>query len=182
VILPFSLVPFPGEAPPPGLAVTGAIGRRGEALSIRHTLAGDARALQIPPAEEAPGRRGRLWEGTCMELFLAGTDEEGYLEFNLSPSGHWNVYRFASCRRGMVEEGALSSLPLRVRREPGSLTLEAEVDLGRIFPPGRPLCAAVAAVVRSAAGGTTHWALAHTAPRPDFHRRDAFRIALPPSP
>jgi hypothetical protein len=177
-----SLVSFPGEAPPASLSVEATVARRGETFVFRPSLSGNLTMLAIPPAAQNPQRRDGLWRETCLELFLGETGSEGYLEFNLSPSGDWNVYRFDVYRKGMREEAAYDALPFRVDRGKDRLALSIELDLGKLFPPGRPLSAGVAAVVRSASGGTFHWALAHTSPRPDFHARDAFRLHFPASP
>ena len=63
---------------------------------------------------DMPARRDRLWEETCFEFFLAVKNSPRYWEFNLSPAGHWNVYRFADYRQGMQEEPAFASLPFSV--------------------------------------------------------------------
>jgi hypothetical protein len=178
----FSLSPFPGEFVPPGLAVSVAVGRRAGVLHVRHEIAGDLSGLAIPPPAPRPERRDHLWQECCMELFLGERGSERYLEFNLSPAGHWNVYRFDSYRHGMREAEEIADLPFRVDREAGALALSLEVDIGKLFPAGNRLSAGGAAVVRTAAGGTSHWALAHTGPRPDFHRRDAFLIDLAGGP
>ncbi len=178
-LLTFPLFPFPGESTLPELTVSGAIGLLAGTLTIRHTIEGDLSGLAIPLPAEKPERRNRLWEESCLEFFIGETESAGYLEFNLSPAGHWNVYRFDACRNGMREDEGFDVLPFRVTREPGTLTLTLAVDLGRLFPPGIPLSAAVAAVVRTSAGDTSHWALAHPGPAPDFHRRDGFLLDLP---
>jgi hypothetical protein len=54
-----------------------------------------------------------------------------------------------------------------------------ELDLGKILPAGGAVEAGVCAVIRTTAGGTSHWALAHPGPRPDFHRREGFALILP---
>jgi hypothetical protein len=179
----FSLEPFPGEPVPAGLSIAGAVGRTGETLAIRYALSGDLSGLDVAPPAGVAERRDRLWEATCLELFVAEADADGYLEINLSPAGHWNVYRFDGCRRGMRAEAAFAALPFRVLRRPGALALTLALDLSTAFPPGRPWSVAVAAVVRSASGAASHWALAHPGDRPDFHRRDAFLLDLAaPSP
>ncbi len=135
--------------------------------------------VRIPAAADAARRQGRLWEETCLELFL-GTEGSGeYWEFNLSPAGHWNVYRFTSYRKGMREEAAITSLPFEVRRDPEALLLVAEIGVGRIVPAGKDLAATVAAVIGTTDGGKSHWAPVHPASRPDFHRRDGFALILP---
>ncbi|MBE0569412.1 MAG: DOMON-like domain-containing protein [Deltaproteobacteria bacterium] len=174
----FRLEPFPGEEEPPGFRIAGTVRRRAGSFSIAYELAGDLSSLAIPPPAASPERRDRLWEETCLEFFLGEKDSGAYREFNLSPSGHWNAYRFAAYREGMREEEAIGSLPFRVRRERNSLRISLELDLGRIFSGSRDIDVGICAVVRTTAGGTSHWALAHSGPRPDFHRREGFRLSL----
>ncbi len=175
----FSLSPFPGEESPPGLRIGGSIARRGDALSLDCAFEGELSRVAFPARAARPERRNRLWEETCLELFLAAAGSEGYLEFNLSPAGHWNVYRFDSYRAGMREEEAIAAPPFRVSPEPGALRFTAALDLGGIFPDGTDAEAGICAVVRDAAGNASHWALRHAGPRPDFHRRDGFVLKIP---
>ena len=175
----FLLKPFPGEGNPAGVTIEGSIGRGADALSLRCEVRGDLSKVSIPAAAGAPRRRDRLWEETCFELFLGTAGSEEYWELNLSPSGHWNAYRFARYREGMREEPAIASLPFGLRRDPEALLLAAEVRVGKIVPPGTELAAAVAVVIKTSDGGRSHWALVHPASRPDFHRRDGFALILP---
>jgi len=175
----FLLKPFPGEGNPAGLAIRGSIGRSGDTLSLLYEVRGNLSKVRIPAAADAPRRQDRLWEETCLELFL-GTESSGeYREFNLSPAGHWNVYRFTGYREGIGEEPALTSLPFAVRIGPDALELSMELDVGTILPAGQTIEAGVAAVIRTIDGGKTHWALAHPSLRPDFHRREGFALILP---
>ena len=175
----FLLKPFPGEGYPAGVTVGGSIGRRADALSIRCEVQGDLSKVSIPATAEEPRKQDRLWEDTCFELFLGAADSEEYWEINLSPSGHWNVYRFDRYREGMREETDITSLPFDVRRDPEGLLLTAEIGIGEIVPTGKDLAAAVAVVIKTSDGGKSHWATVHPAPRPDFHRRDGFALTLP---
>jgi hypothetical protein len=175
----FSLIPFQSEDGRPDLSITGTIGRSAGALSVSYSIAGDLAVLAVPAAAESPERVDRLWEETCLELFLGTKGSEAYREFNLSPGGNWNVYRFASYRAGMREETAFSSLPFRVRIEPDVLRLSLELDLRKILPSELADEVGVCAILRTIAGGTSHWALAHPGPRPDFHRRDGFALTIP---
>ena len=135
--------------------------------------------MAIPAAAEAPRRQDRLWEETCFELFLGAADSGEYWEINLSPSGHWNVYRFDRYREGMREERAFTSLPFDVRRDPEALLLTAEIGIGKIVPEGKDLAVGVAVVIGTIDGEKSHWAPVHPASRPDFHRRDGFALTLP---
>lgn len=176
--LTFSLEPFRGKIPVPDLEIVGSIERRANILSIDCALRGDLSELAIPARAEAPVRKDRLWEDTCLEFFLGVTRSATYWEFNLSPAGHWNVYRFASYREGMREEAGFASLPFEARIEPGALMLSLDLAIGTIIPAGKSAEAAVCAVVKARTGGVSHWALAHPGPLPDFHRRDGFLLDL----
>ncbi|MDP2658117.1 MAG: DOMON-like domain-containing protein [Candidatus Deferrimicrobium sp.] len=175
----FFLKPFTGEGNPAGVTFDGSIARRADTLSIRYEVRGNLSKVSIPAAAEAPRRKDRLWEGTCLELFLGTADSGEYWEFNLSPSGHWNVYRFTRYREGMREEPAITSLPFDVRRDSEALLLTAEFGIGTIVPAGKDLAIGVAAVIGTIDGGKNHWALVHPASLPDFHRRDGFALILP---
>ena len=175
----FSLKPFRGEETGPARKITGTIGRRANTLSLGYTLLGNLSELSIPAPGESPGRKNRLWEETCLEVFLGEEGSERYWEFNLSPAGHWNVYRFPSYRKEMREEPAFTSLPFRVRTEREALKVSLDVELGKIIPAERTIEVAVGTVVKTIAGETSHWALVHPGPRPDFHRRDGFTLNIP---
>lgn len=161
------------------MTIEGSIARRGDALSVCYEVRGDLSKLSIPTAAEAPRRKDRLWKETCLELFLGTADSGEYWEFNLSPAGHWNVYRFTRYREGMREEPAITSLPFDARRDSEALILTAEFGIGKIVPAGKDLAVGVAAVIGTIDGGKSHWALVHPAPRPDFHRRDGFALTIP---
>ena len=174
----FSLRPFHAEGEGAGISITGAIARRAGILSVFFALRGDLRALAIPAAASSPVRKDRLWEETCFELFFGAKGSERYWEFNLSPAGHWNVYRFSDYREGMTREPAFARLPFVVRKGTAALELRLEVDIGKIVPAGAAFEVGVSAVAKTLTGKATHWALAHPGPRPDFHRRDGFALTV----
>ena len=175
----FFLKPFPGEGYPAGLTIGGSIGRRADTLSVRYEVRGNLSNVLIPAAAEATRRRDRLWEETCFELFLGTADSGEYWELNLSPSGDWNVYRFAGYREGMREEPTITAVPFGVRRDPEALLLAAEIGVDKLVPAGKDLAATVAAVIKAADGGESHWARVHPGPGPDFHRRTGGALTLP---
>ena len=176
----FLLKPFPGEGNPAGVTIVGSIARRADTLSVRYEVRGNLSKLSIPAAAKAPRRKDRLWEETCFEFFLGTADSARYREFNLSPAGHWNAYRFDRYREGMREEPAFTSFPFAVRIGPDALELSMELDVGKIIPAMETIEAGVAAVVKTVKGGTNYWALTHPGPRPDFHRRENFALGFPP--
>jgi hypothetical protein len=174
----FILKPFPGEAPRFPLQITGAIARHGHILRLRYELRGDLARVALPDPADRPARCDGLWQETCFEFFLAPENSPQYWEFNLSPAGHWNVYGFEDYRRDMHQELALATLPFAVAKDPASLLLTLEFDVSGFIPSALPWDIAIAAVIKAQDGTLTYWALAHPGPRPDFHRRDSFIIAL----
>lgn len=174
----FSLAPFPSARPLSSVSIEGAIARRAGTITVGYRLLGPPKDLVIPGRAAVPERKDGLWKDTCFELFLAAKGALRYWEFNLSPAGHWNVYRFASYREGMAEEPAFTALPFTVETARHALTLTLELDLGKIVPADLALEVAISAVLRHTDGAMTHWTLTHRGLQPDFHRRDSFIIPL----
>jgi hypothetical protein len=185
----FALVPFGVAEPEAGVRLSGRIGRDGERLWVSYGLAGPLQRLAIPPLSATPRRRDELWQATCMELFLALPDQEAYREFNLSPSGDWNVYQLDGYRQGLRPDPGWSALPLRRRDpEPAAAATESEptgtleLHLTTTLPPelaaAAELEAAVTAVLQEGDGSCSYWALRHPGPEADFHRRDGFALRL----
>ncbi len=173
----FRLEPHPGGAPAKDLRITGRVERRiGEVrLDLLLKPLGE---ILIPQPAENPVRRNGLWEETCFELFLAAKDSPSYWEFNLSPAGHWNAYRFSGYRLDMHEEESFESLPFTIRIKGESFSLSAQFDLDPLVARGQDLEAGLSTVARLKSGETTYWALAHSGTKPDFHRRESFIIRL----
>ncbi len=174
----FELRPFPRDNPGQGLKITGDISRSSNILVIRYELCCPLQEIVIPQPSDIPVRKNFLWQETCFEFFLGRKNSESYREFNLSPSGHWNVYYFQSYRQEMKEEAAVSALPFSVKKESEALKLELEFNLDRMVPAEQPLNAAISAVIKHTDGRTTYWALIHPGPEADFHLRDGFILGL----
>jgi hypothetical protein len=147
-------------------------------LAIQYSLVGNLSELAIPAPALVPCRKHNLWEDTCFEFFLAVKQSPRYWEFNLSPSGHWNVYRFAAYRQGMQEETAFTSLLLAIHRQSDSLSLSLEADLEQITQADQAIEVAISTVLQGRDGQPTYWALTHCGPQADFHRRDSFVVEL----
>jgi hypothetical protein len=174
----FYLKPFGYENVSHNFTITGEIGRCLNKLSIRYELSGPLNKLIIPPLSDTPARMNRLWEGTCFELFFKLKKSNAYWEFNLSPSGDWNTYRFNDYRQGMQEENNFNILPFNVQTYPDRLRLLLEFEMDKIIPQDKAIDAAICAVTKETCGRTTYWALAHHGKQPDFHNRDGFIIEL----
>lgn len=119
----------------------------------------------------ASARMDELWRTTCFEVFVETDD--GYVEFNLSPSSEWASYRFDSYRQGMrpASEKVLSD---GIRFQAFDATLDAQLDL----PEGARRLA-FSAVIQTGDGVTRYWAVNHPSDKPDFHHPDSFVLDLP---
>ncbi len=160
------------------LQIHGNIDREHNHLTINYLFQGDLEKIDIPTPADIPTRKHELWKITCWEFFLGIKDKPSYWEFNLSPTGDWNVYRFDDYRRGMQEETAITSLPFILHHHSDSLELTLELDLDKFIAPEQNLDVGITTVVQDINGVTTYWALKHTGEEADFHLRDSFTIEL----
>ena len=170
----FSLQPFSSSNPHLNLQLRGTISRQSHRLSLHYQLFGNLADVAIAPFADTPVRKHELWQQTCFEFFLAIANSSRYWEFNLSPSGDWNVYRFSDYREGMQEELAFTSLPFDIKTGSDCLSLDLDLDLRAIIPTTQALEIAITTVIKHRNGELTYWALTHTGDRADFHRRDSF--------
>ena len=114
--LPFSLIPFL-DANVPDITIKGKILRQNNLLTIHYALTGKIKDIFLPSPSVNPTRKDDLWKTTCLEFFLAIKDLSQYWEFNLSPSGDWNVYYMAAYRRiGFREETSIQWLQFEMQK------------------------------------------------------------------
>ena len=144
--------------------------REGDRLWLRYVVDGNVDDI-LWPHPATPGRADELWRHTCFEAFV--TTPDGYLEYNLSPSGRWASYRFDGYRDGMRNAPEV----VEISGMDGGCdmaALEAHVPL----PPG-PCRIGLTAVIEARDGAISYWALAHPSDNPDFHNSDSFVLDLP---
>jgi hypothetical protein len=184
----FALIPFATDTAPP-IEITGGIERQDNQLTVEFKLASKPKErsprernsplpIIIPTIASTPTRQRDLWEHTCCEFFLGLPDSTQYWEFNLSPSGHWNVYQLMDYRQSLTEEEAFDVLLLQVSQEENYWQLQLKVDLSKIISPKQNLVVGVTAVIEDQANQLSYWALSHPGKEPDFHHRDAFILEL----
>jgi hypothetical protein len=174
----FKLYPFSQPNRLSEINITGTITRHGGTLTILFALSGSHDLTIIPETANKPARKNRLWEATCFEFFLKEKESDPYWEFNLSPTGHWNTYRFNCYRKGMSEETAFSELPFQVSRQTDALILDINLDLKKIIPPNLAVQANISTVIQSSNGEISFWSLIHPVAKPDFHHPDSFILEL----
>lgn len=174
----FSLIPFPAPGIPE-IAITGTISRQGNLFALHYSISGNVEEILLPPPAVHPSRRDELWKMTCFEFFLAIQGKPQYWEFNMSPSGDWNVYRMDAYRRiGFGEEMSIQRLPFEMAKGAGTWTVETTVDLTAILRADQAVDVGVTAIIQAKDGNETYWALTHPGAQADFHLREGFILAL----
>jgi hypothetical protein len=170
------LIPFPKDDPPAGMRLVADAVRDGDVLNVRFRLMGDAADMPQPGVTGPGMRRDELWRDTCFEIFVAVVGGSRYIEANLAPSLDWNVYLFDDYRRGVRPDPAVADPPRGSDRGIGIFTATFGLPLASLATRRCGLEVGFAAVIRDAGGQLSHWAMAHSGDRPDFHRRDGFRL------
>ncbi len=174
----FELVPFPDPGIPK-INIRGGVVREGNVLTVQYALSGAIDGILFPHLNPQPGRKNELWQTTCFEFFLAFSDQPQYWEFNLSPSGDWNIYRMDAYRQiSFQQEESIRSLRLDIHRDADGYHLGAVVDIGPILVAEKQLLMGISSVIQTPAGHATYWALTHPTQQADFHQRESFILAL----
>ena len=177
--VPFRLQPFPDDPVPAGLAITGQARRDADRLQLHYRLSGAPQALLIPPLCPSPLRLDELWQSTCLEAFLARPADPGYRELNVSPAGHWNLYRLEAYRLGLTADPGVATAPrLERHQRPGLLELSVTLDLPPDLAAAPRLELGITAVIETLQGELSYWALLHPGEQADFHRREGFALQL----
>lgn len=148
-------------------------------LTLRWRIEGSAK-LVVPPLA-GKGRADGLWRTTCFELFVRAGGEEGYAEFNLSPSERWAAYDFSAYRADMAERAMPRDPVCTLRRGQDMAIFDAAIP--RAALPALPWHYGLTAVVEEEGGQLSYWAIAHPPGQPDFHHPACFAATLePPDP
>jgi hypothetical protein len=166
-----TLVRHPADGPGPARAVTVHFEPREGELWLRYVVRGKVDDLVWPRAT-TPVRMDNLWTTTCFEAFVETPD--GYVEFNLSPSGAWASYAFDGYRQGM-RPADQTAIVAGLDGAGDQVALEGRIEL-----PAGACRLGLSAVIEAEDGAKTYWALAHPCERPDFHHPGSFIVTLTP--
>lgn len=164
--------------PGPEIDVSVTVQRHGfDGLNLVYRMTGDIAAVRRPASAEFE-RADELWKTTCFEAFIGGTETQGYIELNLSPSSQWAAYAFVGERQGMrpavVDDTAISVMPDRFELWAVFGGLRPR-DLGR----GLPWRLGLSAVIQAVDGSISYWAVTHPGDKPDFHHPASRVLELP---
>ncbi|MEN9425213.1 MAG: hypothetical protein RL122_2596 [Pseudomonadota bacterium] len=173
-----TLIPHPTTPCPVVESLHVAMTRVNAGWHLCYTLRGDLQQLRIP-APQIPAAVDGLWEHTCFEAFIGVLNSAAYHEFNFSPSHQWAAYAFSDYRQRV--DWQTSHAPRMVTTgTTGQLLVDIHLAVADFpaNPAHQPLQLGLTAVLETAAGEKTYWALAHPTKRPDFHHRDGFTHAI----
>ena len=173
------LQPFSAEDTMENSQISALISNDGYSLEIVFELTARLAVLKIPEFDPSKSeRKDNLWEHTCFEIFLAQKGKPDYLEFNISPSGDWNVYCFSGYRKGMKQEDSFKTLPVEVKiLSDQKLKLKISIDAG-VFKNFSGIDVGLSAVIERRNGGKSYWAVSHPGVIPDFHGREGWVNSL----
>lgn len=145
-------------------------------MLIDFVVVGEIDRLKIP-APALGERADDLWQTTCFELFIHSGDDQGYVEYNFSPSSDWAIYLFEGYRNGMMP--AHDRGVVRSWTEQSSIRFAhtALIELDR-NPLAVSTAVALSAVIEEIDCTKSYWALAHPPGKPDFHHPDCFALTL----
>ena len=147
-------------------------------ICVAYDLAGELEKITWPTPSAMQFQEG-LWQTTCFELFLGIPSEPAYLEFNFAPSRAWCAYAFKAYRGPPSRLETVTVAQFDFTRDVAEASLQAKFSLPSAVPIKAEDChAGLSAVIEHADGDLSYWALAHAAPRPDFHNRQGFRRPL----
>ena len=174
----FKLIPYPTDNLPK-INITGRIIRPENKLILRYEVNGGIDQILLSAKSSFPSRTDDLWKATCFEFFIAIPNQPEYWEFNMSPSGDWNVYKMDAYRRvGFREETAFTQLPFVLKETGDQLSIDISVDLRPILQPQQKVQVGITAIIQTMDGKETYWALAHPGTQADFHLRDSFILSV----
>ena len=147
-------------------------------LTLRYEVLGNTDWLLIP-LPKPPNETDNLWQHTCFEAFIAVGEEDGYHEFNFSPSGEWAAYAFNDYR-SRLSWRAEKTPPIHFVRTEGQMVLTTVVEQTNLPPNpfNKPYRLGLNAVLETKNGDLSYWSLCHPVGKPDFHHRSGFTLSF----
>lgn len=176
---PFILHPFDSSTKDRlGIAVSGEATLNKNSIQISYQLLGNINNVNLTQPSANASRKDKLWESTCLELFIAKPGNTDYWEYNLSPSKDWAVFRFTDYRENKTDDLTILDIDIETRIDNSTLfELNSSLPLPDTLR-GHSLCVGISAVIQDNSGDVYYYALDHLNQQPDFHDRNSFTITL----
>lgn len=174
-MIEFSLKPFKTEN---DYLIYGQIARTFNQLWLTIELEGELDNIFLPPTKGAPVQADKLWESTCFELFMADEGNTHYFEFNIAPTGDWNIFEFLTYRQDpkTIKDVFSPSIDRQIISNHNikyaiGIPLFNEVKFFKKI--------GISAVIKNLQGDLSYFSLTHPRDIPDFHDPRGFEIFLP---
>jgi len=140
-------------------------------LYLKYIISGNISQIKLTPSKQS----SELWRNTCFELFLSNNNITEYLEFNWSPDGRWNTFKFNDYRdranQNIFEESHSS-----VERQNNNIIFKTKIILPKynhyISLDLNNLLIGMSVIVET--DTLEYWSNQHLHHRPDFHNRNNF--------
>ena len=179
-LMPFTLPAVPSN-PVLAIEITGTVAFDAGAVNVVYRLNGATERVKYDALHASPSRKNELWRTTCFELFIKTPGRPEYWEYNLGPSGDWNVYRFTGYRSALQQEPLVTSISIGAEIVQSRLaSLQATVALPPLLV-GQKLAIGISSVIEDTAGNLHYFALRHGGAKPDFHDPAGFVLSLDPA-
>lgn len=180
----FTLKPFDRAEPREvkDISVKGNVCREGDGIVLSYHLQSResmiADKVNIPEWPRCADRCDGLWEHTCLECFVARSEENQYWEYNVAPSGSWNVYRFHGYRIGGETTTEIRRPTIESVISGRTWSARIRMQLPVMVHAWKVLQLGITAVLEHPRGQLSYWALDHETTRPDFHCRKTFLVEI----
>ena len=172
----FTLIPF--EPDRANCTISGAIDYTAPGpLDIQYQFSGELTEIAWPAATNKPQRKDKLWQQTCMELFIAEQHSERYFEFNFSPNGDWQSYEFLSCRSLLGQPKNIKPPIIDKLDNREGVSYSVSLDITPLSL-AMPLQLGLSTVLLQACGDLAYFSLLPQTDTPDFHLREGFKLTL----
>ena len=140
-------------------------------LYLKYMISGNISQIKLIPSKQS----SELWKNTCFELFLSNKNITEYLEFNWSPSGKWNTFKFHDYR-DRANQNIDENSEFIVRNESYNIIFESKIILSKynshISLDINNLQIGMSIIVET--NSLEYWSNQHLNHRPDFHNKNNF--------
>lgn len=159
------LVPFQ-QAAGEKFSCTASFGIENGLLLLEYAISGPLSDIRIPQESALPGFRLGLWQHTCCECFIRQDGGTSYTEWNFALDCNWWHCAFDDYRAPAKQQPPdLRPQNFQIFLREHSLVLIATVPC----PSASALRIGPAIIIEHTAGERSHWAIAHSCGKPDFH-------------
>ena len=147
------------------------VDRREHSVYLEFFVSGNIGELIVPPFSAHALRKNDLWKSTCFEVFFREKGKAAYFEYNLCPSGDWNLFHFEDYREGKSEY--LSAAPkINFLSSDQNLNVQINLNLAlldRASSEGGHFDLWPTCILKTISGELSYWAISYFGKEPDFH-------------